>query len=417
MAFKKTPKQIEACELMNTHKHVLLYGGSRSAKTTVAVRNMVLRAVKRPSRHLITRYRFNHAKVSLWYDTIPKVLRMCFPDLDYSTNETDWFFRIPTQCGGESQIWLGGCDDKERTDKVLGNEYSTILVNECSQVSFDAVTTLWSRLAEMSGLERRFYYDCNPGSKKHWSYLMFVLGMNPDKAYHGLDVAHLQMNPIDNIANLDEDYLKLLKGLPKRKRQRFLDGLFITDVEGALWNDVMVNEAINKFQGEIIRTVVAVDPSVSNREDSDECGIVVCSLDEFQDGVLQADLSGKMSTRTWAQRAVNAYYLYRANCIVAEVNQGGDLVEDAIHNIDPNILVEKVHASKGKFARAEPISMLYEQKRVSHEQELPELEEELTGWVPIDTKESPNRLDATVWGLTHLMIEEIPSEHHFGRAA
>jgi phage terminase large subunit-like protein len=237
---------------------------------------------------------------------------------------------------------------------------------------------------------------------------MFVEGVDPiELAPHGMDIGHTILNPRDNLKNLPESYLRSLESLPKRHRQRFLDGLYLSDVDGALWTDGMINDAKVKVSGEIVKTVIAVDPSVSSSATSDECGIVACSLDEFGDGIVNDDLTAKLSTRVWAQTVVNAYYKYDANEVVAEVNQGGDLVEDAIRNIDPNIKVVKVHASKGKFARAEPVSMLYEQGKVGHAKSMPDLESEMTEWVPMQTKESPNRIDAVTWGITHLMIKPV----------
>ena len=407
--FVKTAKQVETCSVLNNHTHSLVSGGSRSGKTTIIVRNILLRAIKKKSRHLITRFRFNHAKTSIWHDTLPKVIDLCFAGVDFHYNKTDFYISVEPQgsFGGESQIWLGGVDDKERIEKILGNEYSTIYANESSQIGYDAITTLRTRLAENSGLPLRFYYDLNPTGKKHWTYQEFVQGLIPGtKDKHALNCGHMILNPYDNAANLPAEYLKILESLPKRQRQRFLDGIFLNDIEGALWTDQMLSNARVKDFGDIIKTVISVDPAVTNQEDSDETGIVVASLDEFGNGLVEEDLSGKFSTNTWAQRVVNAYHEYEANEVVAEVNQGGDLVEDAIKTIDPNVKVVKVRASKGKFARAEPVSGLYEQGKVAHVKEFPDLDSQLTEWVPLNTKKSPDRLDAMVWALTHLMLRE-----------
>ncbi len=413
--FTKSEKQKQACHLLNNHLHTMLYGGSRSGKTTIIVRNIILRALKVSSRHLVVRHRFNHAKTSLWYDTFPKVLALCFPNLRVKWNKSDWYIELPVpeeNGGGVSQIWLGGIDDKERVEKILGNEYSTIYANECSQVSYDAITTLRTRLAENTGLKLKFYYDCNPPGKKHWTYVEFVLRLMPGtKDPSELDSVHMVLNPKDNLANLPPEYIGELMKLPKRQRERFLEGLFLSDIEGALWTDYMISCAKAKVPGDAIKTIVALDPSVSSNENSDECGIVVCSIDEFHEGIVEDDLSGKLSTKKWAQRAVNAYHKYEAAYIVAEVNQGGDLVKDAIKAIDPNIKIKTVHASKGKFARAEPITVFYEQDddmdiRVHHRKPMPDLESEMTEWVPMDTKESPNRIDALVWGLTDLLLPQ-----------
>lgn len=419
ISFEKTEKQIAACDLLNNYEHTLLVGGARSGKTTIAVRNTFIRAVKVPSRHLMGRLHFNHAKTSLWYDTIPKVLDMCFPGLKVKENKADWFYTIPVQGSNvqESQIWLGGFDDKDRVEKILGNEYSTLLLNEVSQISYDSITTIRTRLAENSGLNLRAYYDLNPVGKKHWTNQEFIEKLIPGSNEKSeLDTAYLFLNPVDNVVNLPSTYIKLLKTLPKRQRQRFLEGLYLADVEGALWTDVMVSDAKTKKYGDIKKTVIAVDPATTNNPGSDECGIVCCELDENDEGVVEGDYSGKMSTKKWAQRVVNLYHDKKANEVVAEVNQGGDLVEDVIHNIDRSIKVVKVHASKGKFARAEPVSALYESSestecKIAHKKDMPELEAEMTEWAPMDSNCSPNRLDALVHGMTHLMIRKQAQIH------
>jgi phage terminase large subunit-like protein len=414
--FKKTDKQREAIDLMNKHNHVMLFGGSRSGKTFIILRQMVLRALKKTSRHLIIRWRYNHVKQSIVHDTFPEVMRLCFPGVEYVYNAQDAFYEIPNMEGGVSTIWIAGIDSKERSEKALGTEYSTVFVNECSQVGFDALSILWTRLAETSGLSLRFYYDCNPPGQKHWAYKLFIKNEMPDGEPHTIQASSMLMNPIDNLDNLPTQYIDILKTLPKRQRQRFLEGIFLQDVEGALWTDLDIVNARKLEAASILRTVVAVDPSVSDTSGSDECGIVVCSIDENGNGVVEADYSGKMSTGDWAQAAVKAYHDYQANLIIAESNQGGDLISDSIHNVDggAGIKVELVRASRGKQARAEPVQMLYEQGKVAHLESFPELETELVEWVPTKTTASPNRLDALVWGLTHLMLRNSHKRIHIG---
>ncbi len=408
-SFKKTDSQRDQLAKANHHRHTLAYGGARSAKSTGFIRNIFLRAMKKESKHLIVRFRFNHAHIHIGGETIPFVLKTCFPGADIRQSSTPGVhYRVPVIGGGESTVWLGGTDNKDRMDKLLGSEYSTVFLNECSELPFDVVPLLDGRLAEKSGLKPRMYYDCNPTGKKHWSYQLFMKGLFPDGEVCLWDTANLQMNPGGNYENLDAEYLASLEMLPKRQRQRFLEGLYLADVEGALWTDSMVNMARANYDPDvgIRKTVIAVDPSVSNNKGSDECGIVVVSLDVDRKCIIREDLSKKCSTKTWAQRVVNAYRTYEANEVVAEVNQGGDLVEQVIHNIDPNVKVVKVHAAVGKLARAEPIAMLYEprQEKVSHAKAFPELESELTETVFDDIAQSPNRLDAMVWGVFHLMI-------------
>lgn len=411
--FKHTDKQNEAIRVLASADEAGLFGGSRSGKTFIILRAIVIRACKAKSRHLIARFRFNHAKTSIWYDTLPKVLDLCFPELKVKWNKADWFVEFPNG----SQIWLGGVDDKERVEKILGNEYSTIYLNECSQIAYDAVTTLQTRLAENSGLALRMWYDFNPPSKKHWTYRYFVEGINPDDLKKmEAKIPFLIMNPADNLANLPPSYLKRLERLPKRQRDRFLEGKFTLDTEGALWDYDMIIRARSRALDMPERTVVAVDPSVTDKHSSDEVGIIVASmqsdafLDKFEqlvDGFsIDADYSGKMSTQKWATRVINAYEEHNADAVVAEVNQGGDLVENVLRLNGFEGRFIGIHAHKGKRLRAEPVVSLYEQNRVAHADDLDEMESEMMEWIPMDTKlPSPNRLDAGVYALTELAGE------------
>jgi phage terminase large subunit-like protein len=327
---------------------------------------------------------------------------LAFPQLGYELNRSDWFASL----SNGSEIWFGGLDDAQRVEKILGNEYSTIFLNECTQIGWDARNMVLSRLAEKSGLKLRMFYDCNPASVKHWTYTAFKQGMTPDgeRIPDFENYSSLQMNPKDNLENLPEEYLALLASLPARQRKRFLDGEFQADVEGALWNMLMLEQAKSLPETELKKTIIAVDPAVTNKEDSDTTGIIVCGLDVNNAGVVLDDLSRKASPNTWAQRIVNAYHAHQAAYVVAEVNQGGDLVEAMIKNIDKNVPVRKVRASQGKFARAEPVAALYERQQVRHAKAMPELETELCEYVPQNSKKSPDRLDALVWGLTDLVL-------------
>jgi PBSX family phage terminase large subunit len=414
--FQKTEKQRQACEVLRSARHSMLVGGGRSTKTSIIVRQIFARAMSRPSRHLIMRQCFNHVKQSIWHDTFPKIIGGFFPGVPYKENKSDWYIEVPCindYAGETSQIWFGGSDSKERSEKILGNEYSTIFCNEVSQITYETITMLRTRLAENSGLPLRFFYDLNPVGKKHWTYQEFIKGINPeDGSPSKLNVAHMFMNPIDN-PHLPPDVLAEYEALPKRKRQRFLEGLYLDDIEGALWTDFMISQALAKEPGELIKKIIAVDPAVVHREGNDETGIIACGLNQSRQGVVIKDYTpkGSVSVGTWAQRVVNAYREQDANYVVAEINQGGDLVEHVLKNIDRTIKVVKVRASSGKFARAEPVSELYEMGQVAHLIEMPELESELTEWVPMNSNESPNRLDALVWGLTHLCIKRPPQIH------
>jgi phage terminase large subunit-like protein len=158
--------------------------------------------------------------------------------------------------------------------------------------------------------------------------------------------------------------------------------------------------------------VVAIDPAVSANAGSDETGIIAagvglcaCRGKPELHGFVLADETGKYSPDGWARKAVALYHRLEADRIVAEKNQGGDLVESNVRTVAPNISFKAVHASKGKRLRAEPVSALYEQGKVHHVGALHRLETEMCQWDPMDPRSpSPNRVDALTYALTELML-------------
>jgi len=270
-AFKLTPKQDEANRLLaSTAQHIMLFGGSRSGKTFLLVRAICIRALKAPgSRHAILRFRFGHIKASIIHDTFPKVMRNCFSAVKYELNKTDWFARFDNG----SEIWFGGLDDKERTEKILGNEYATVYLNECSQIPWNSRNIAVTRLAQLidekvegreGQLPLKMYYDENPPDKSHWTYRLFKAKVDPETK-RPLDdpekYACMQLNPVDNLQNLGKDYLKTLEGLPARLQKRFKDGEFRELAPNALF----VDETIDRWRvtdsdlPEMLRIVVALD--------------------------------------------------------------------------------------------------------------------------------------------------------------
>jgi len=198
-------------------------------------------------------------------------------------------------------------------------------------------------------------------------------------------------------------------------RQELLAEL-LDDTPGALWTLDMLDRSRRDHAPELQRIVVAVDPAVSTREGSDETGIVVAGKDARGDGWVLEDLSGKYQPADWARTAVEAYRRHAADRVVAEVNQGGDLVETTIRMIDQNVPFTAVHASRGKYIRAEPIAALFEQNRVHLVGGFPLLEDQLTQFVPdLDRGRagSPDRADSMIWAITELMVEKMPYQGLF----
>jgi len=207
----------------------------------------------------------------------------------------------------------------------------------------------------------------------------------------------------DNEKHLAESALQQLKdkyeGTTLGRQELYAEVL--DEIEGALWKPSMIDNKRVKEMPEMQRVVVSIDPAVTNNEGSDETGIIVVGKGFDKRFYVLEDLSDRMSADTWANVAINAFYKYNCDRIIAEVNNGGDLVERLIRTIDGNVPYKKVHASRGKLVRAEPISALYEQERVSHVGTFSKLEDQMCSFT-LDSRSSPDRLDALVWGLTEL---------------
>ncbi len=212
---------------------------------------------------------------------------------------------------------------------------------------------------------------------------------------------------MDNARNLAPQFLsqivKKYEGTRLGRQELYAEVL--DDNPGALWHRGPMLDA-HRVQSipELRRIVVAVDPAVTSNEDSDETGIVVCALGADGRGYVLEDLTCKQSPAAWARIVIDAYHKWHADRIVAEGNNGGDLIESVMRSIDASVSYTRVHARRGKFARAEPVAALYEQGRISHVGAFPQLEDELCEYDPATSTESPNRLDALVWGFTDLML-------------
>jgi phage terminase large subunit-like protein len=209
----------------------------------------------------------------------------------------------------------------------------------------------------------------------------------------------------DNQENLAPAFIEKIirKYEGTRLGRQELNAEILDDNPGALWQRDVI-EHLRVMAGEVpplIRIVVGVDPAVSSGEEADETGIVVDGMAANGHCYVLADVSIRGSPHQWALAAVRAYHQYRADRMIGEVNNGGDLVEVNIRTVDPTVAYKAVHATRGKLIRAEPVAALYEQGRVHHVGTFPQLEDQMVEWVPGD--KSPDRMDAHVWAMTELM--------------
>ncbi|MGF7160279.1 phage terminase large subunit-like protein [Rhodoligotrophos appendicifer] len=213
----------------------------------------------------------------------------------------------------------------------------------------------------------------------------------------------------DNAKNLAPSFLAVIerkyKGTVLGRQE--LEGELIEDDPNALFKRSDIEEARVSQAPELRRCIVAVDPPATGTSQSNACGIICAGLGiDGRAYVLQDGSIGGVAPTRWARRAVEIYHAFEADRLIAEVNQGGDMVEAVIREVDASIAFRSVRASRGKQMRAEPVAALYEQGRVSHVGRLPDLEDELCSFEAIieSSGRSPDRADALVWALTELML-------------
>lgn len=236
---------------------------------------------------------------------------------------------------------------------------------------------------------------------------------------------------MDNAANLDASTIKYYRDKYEGTRlgRQELYGILLDSFEGALWSPAKLDEnrlTLGDMYWKIVRggnsgfsyllhhngetryfrrIIVSIDPAGSANRKSNETGIMVCALGEDEDGYLLADLSGVYSPEQWGSIAVEAFHDWQADKIVAEQNYGGEMVASTIRAADRNVPVKLVVASKGKRVRAEPVSLLDEQGRIHHVGNFEKCEDQLVTWDPFGSGDSPDRLDARVWGFIELMLK------------
>jgi PBSX family phage terminase large subunit len=239
----------------------------------------------------------------------------------------------------------------------------------------------------------------NPSYKSHWIYQNFVKHSRQDTTY-------IHTTYLDNAHNLSQSFIEQAKRTRSENLHRYEHlflGKWLDDAEGLLWNRSIIDRSRIDIKPQFARVVVSVDPAATAHSESDETGITVLGKDIAGNGYLIEDLSGKYSPNEWGKVVSQAVKNHNADCVVAEKNQGGDMVEAVIRQHDKTTRVKLVTATKGKYVRAEPIYSLYEANKIFHIGNFPILETQMVTFDP-DKGKSPDRVDALVWGFTELML-------------
>lgn len=328
-------------------------------------------------------------------------------------NKTEGWIQYPNG----SRIWFFGLDADPDTgvpSKVGSFDAAFIFVDEAVELTESDWIMLLGRLRSTAAPYRQIGAATNPADPNHWLKQRF----SPDHPKR----VYLHARTSDNVL-LPQDYVERVDEFTGLFRSRYAEGAWVA-VEGALWSPddfLIYKSAPDRFSNgevkpEYQRIVVGVDPAVTNNKRSDETGIIVAGIGVDGRGYVLDDLSGKFDPDVWGRRVEQAYKDYLADAVVAEVNQGGDLVKSNLRAGNDTLPVIDVRASKGKFTRAEPIARLYKEGRISHVRRFTMLENQMCGYDPTSNV-SPDRLDALVWAFTELMLEPSYSGDQFSMIA
>lgn len=311
-------------------------------------------------------------------------------------------------------LWFKGVQvskgSNEAQLKSLKRVGLTVL-DEAQELVDEAVFDRIDLSMREKGIHSRFILSLNPTDTSHWIYRRFFQERGVADDYNGVfgDTCYIHTTYEDNRRNLDPEFLRLAEECrqndPEKYRNIFL-GFWRGEVEGALWTREMIEaHRVATVPGDLDRIVVAIDPAVTSTDQSDETGIVVAGRRRERGEThyyIITDRSIRATPATWAKAAIEAYNEYQADRIVAEVNQGGDMVRTIITQAAGRVPFTAVHATRGKLVRAEPIAALYERGLVHHVGTFGALEDEMRTYVGRETQRSPDRMDALVWALTEL---------------
>jgi phage terminase large subunit-like protein len=387
-------------------RYFILTGGRGSSKSFTVSTFANLLTFGRNHSILFTRFTLTSAEISIIPEFVEKIELMGYESA-FQVKQTEIINKKT-----KSDIIFRGIKTSQGTQTANLKSLTgltTWICDEAEEVpdeqTFDDIDlSIRSKLQD-----NRVILILNPTHKEHWIYKRFFEPNQIEDGFNGVvgNVTYIHTTYLDNEKNLSKSFVDYCDELklknPNKYYHRILGG-WLADVDGALWSYALMQRIRCDNPPDMKRIVIAIDPAVTATSESDETGIIVCGIDGNERGYLLEDISGRYTPGEWARHAIYAYNKWDADAIVGEVNQGGDLIKNNIKLIDNSIKFVEVRASKGKYTRAEPIAALYDEGRIFHVGHFSKLENQMTTWVPGDN--SPDRIDAMVWGFTFLFLKK-----------
>jgi len=304
--------------------------------------------------------------------------------------------------------WANGATvtfySSEEPERLRGPQGDAAWIDELCAWNKDRETYDMLQFCLRLGKHPRIFITTTPKPTK---LLRDILKSNKTKVVTG--------STFDNSANLADTYLEAVKTQYEGTRlgRQELYAEVMDEASGALWNRAVLSTCETEisdpveFATTLARVVVSVDPAVTANAESDMTGIIVAGIDLNGTCYILEDHTDRYTPEGWATKAVELYERFSADRIVAERNQGGDMVRHTLQTVSDVVPIRLVHASRGKFARAEPVSALYERGKVKHNKGLDALEDQMVQWEPMGSIGSPDRLDALVWAITDLSLKGV----------
>lgn len=401
----------------NTEASVFLITGGRGSGKSYNASTFIERlSFERGHKMLYSRYTMSSAEISVIPEFLQKINEDGFAG-QFKTRKTD----IVNQFS-ESQILFRGIKTSSgnQTANLKSIQGLTTFVGDemeewQSEEDYDTM-----RLSiRQKGIKNRVLLIMNPSNINHFVYKKYIKDTHRVEYFDGVpvqisthpDVLHIHTTYLDSLEHLSPEFLKDVAEIkannPKKYAHKIIGRWQDANEEDALWKMEVIDGTRFQSHPPLRRIVVAIDPAVSAKDTSDETGIVVVGIGMDQHLYVLEDATMKGTPTAWATKAVDLFHKWRADRIVAEINQGGDMVEQTLRGVQNgrNVPYRGVHATKDKYTRAEPVAALWEQKKAHIVGLLPMLEYEMTTWEGRSTKpkKSPNRIDALVWGAAELM--------------
>ena len=382
-----------------TTRYFLLTGGRGSAKSFHVSTFLLNLTYEKGHTILFTRYTMIAAHISIIPEFLEKI-DILGKHADFEITKTD----ITNKATGSKILFRGiktsSGNQTANLKSIQG--VTTWVLDEAEELTEENTFNTIDLSIRHKSLPNRVIMVMNPSHRTHFIYKRwFEGGRQPDTTY-------IHTSYRDNIDNLSQSFIDQAaktKAINEERYNHLFLGHWVDSVEGLLWNRALLDRLRIDTRPQLTRVVVAIDPASTANKNSDETGIIVVGIDALRNGYVLEDKSGRWTPAEWGLLATQAAKAWGADCIVAETNQGGDMVQQVIRNIDSTVRYKGVHATKGKYTRAEPIYNLYELGRVYHVGQHPILELQMCTFNP-NEGESPDRVDALVWGLTEVMLEQ-----------